>query len=251
MKATSVTVIIIMVFVQIQAKGYCDICKNHTMCIYPETGLRCYQEVVYSIHDDAIKAHIVEQHNKLRNVVALGQETRGAPGPQPPAANLKKMTWDDELAAVAQRWSNQCIFEHDSCRDVDRFVVGQNLFCWSSKYRNGKLLTNETLESQRTAWTRAVTAWYDEVAKFDPRHIKPFHFSPDTGHYTALLWADTHHVGCGFVSFLDPGQDGWYTKHFVCNYGPAGNRLGAALYQVGAAGTGCEQQDTAYRALCA
>ncbi|PNF25630.1 hypothetical protein B7P43_G03825 [Cryptotermes secundus] len=182
MKATSVTVIIIMVFVQIQAKGYCDICKNHTMCIYP--------------------------------------------------------TWDDELAAVAQRWSNQCIFEHDSCRDVDRFVVGQNLFCWSSKYRNGKLLTNETLESQRTAWTRAVTAWYDEVAKFDPRHIKPFHFSPDTGHYTALLWADTHHVGCGFVSFLDPGQDGWYTKHFVCNYGPAGNRLGAALYQVGAAGTG-------------
>jgi hypothetical protein len=76
-------------------------------------------------------------------------------------------------------------------------------------------------------------------------------FSPDTGHYTALLWAGTHRVGCGFVAFLGPDQDGWYTKHFVCNYGPAGNKFGAALYQVGAAGTECEQQDTAYHTLCA
>jgi hypothetical protein len=34
MKATAVAVITIMVFLKIQAKSYCDICKNHTMCIY-------------------------------------------------------------------------------------------------------------------------------------------------------------------------------------------------------------------------
>ena len=65
-----------------------------------------------------------------------------------------------------------------------------------------------------------------------------------------MLWADTHRLGCGFVAFLNPDNVGWYTKHFVCNYGPAGNRLGALLYKVGPAGTGCEQQDIAYPALC-
>jgi hypothetical protein len=53
-------------------------------------------------------------------------------------------------------------------------MVGQNLFYWTSSYRNGKLPMNETLEVQRTAWTRAVTGWYDEVARFDPLHVKPF-----------------------------------------------------------------------------
>jgi len=47
--------------------------------------------VASSIHDEALKAHIVDQHNKFRSVVALGQEMRGAPGPQHPAANLRKM----------------------------------------------------------------------------------------------------------------------------------------------------------------
>ena len=27
---------------------------------------------------------------------------------QPPASNMKQMFWDNELAAVAQRWADQC-----------------------------------------------------------------------------------------------------------------------------------------------
>jgi hypothetical protein len=57
---------------------------------------------------------------------------------------------------------------------LERFMVGQNLFYWSSTYRSDKLLAEETLQAQRTAWTQAVTAWYDEVTKFDPRHVEPF-----------------------------------------------------------------------------
>jgi hypothetical protein len=52
--------------------------------------------------------------------------------------------------------------------------VGQNLFYWSSTYRNDKLPADETLELQRTGWTHAVTVWYDEVAKFDRRHVETF-----------------------------------------------------------------------------
>ena len=41
---------------------------------------------------------IVKEHNKWRAKVAKGGERRGAPGPQPPASNMKALQWDDELA---------------------------------------------------------------------------------------------------------------------------------------------------------
>jgi hypothetical protein len=75
-------------------------------------------------------------------------------------------------------------------------------------------------------------------------------FSPDIGHYTAMLQTNTHRLGCGFGAFLSPDTDALYSKHFVCNYGPAGNRLGAFMHKVGQAGAACEKQDTAYPALC-
>jgi hypothetical protein len=52
--------------------------------------------------------------------------------------------------------------------------VGQNLFYWNSTYRSDKLPADETLEVQSTGWTQAVTAWYDEVAKHDRRHVETF-----------------------------------------------------------------------------
>jgi hypothetical protein len=36
------------------------------------------------------------------------------------------------------------------------------------------LPADETLEVQRTSWTQAVMAWYDEVAKFDRRRVETF-----------------------------------------------------------------------------
>ena len=51
---------------------------------------------------------MVDVHNSLRSRVAMGMEDRGSPGPQPPAANMRRMVWDEELATVAQRWAEQC-----------------------------------------------------------------------------------------------------------------------------------------------
>lgn len=100
---------------------------------------------------------VVELHNKLRSGLANGQEGRGSPGPQPPAANMLEMVWDEELAAVAQTWANQCDFAHDVNRDVTRFRVGQNLY--------------ETTRShdQRLEMTinEGVMGWYDEVKDVD------------------------------------------------------------------------------------
>lgn len=59
----------------------------------------------------AQKYEILEAHNRLRSQVAQGRVS-GQPGAQ----NMREMVWDDELAARAQQWANQCIFEHDPSR---------------------------------------------------------------------------------------------------------------------------------------
>ena len=31
----------------------------------------------------------------------------------PSASNMRQLEWDDDLAAVAQKWADQCSFDHD------------------------------------------------------------------------------------------------------------------------------------------
>ncbi|EFN78503.1 Venom allergen 5 [Harpegnathos saltator] len=59
------------------------------------------------------KQIILDEHNRLRQLVALGQ-IHG----QPSAENMMEMIWDDELAAIAQRWADRCAETHDSLRNV-------------------------------------------------------------------------------------------------------------------------------------
>ena len=65
----------------------------------------------------AAKQEILDKHNELRRRVAKGEETGGINPPQPAAANMRKMVWNEELEAVAQRWADQCTFGHDKKRD--------------------------------------------------------------------------------------------------------------------------------------
>ena len=59
------------------------------------------------------KQRIVDAHNKVRQMIALGK----IPG-QPAATNMKEMIWDSELAVIAQRWADQCMPGHDHRRNV-------------------------------------------------------------------------------------------------------------------------------------
>jgi hypothetical protein len=100
-------------------------------------------------------------HNKLRAKVATGQESRGSSGAQPSAANMREMVWDEELAAVAQRWADQCTFGHDQERSVDRFKVGQNV------YEASRSQDQATEENVRNG----IMGWYDEVKDFSARGV--------------------------------------------------------------------------------
>jgi Cysteine-rich secretory protein family len=42
------------------------------------------------------------------------QIATGGESGQPKAANMRELTWDEDLAVVAQHWADQCKFEHDT-----------------------------------------------------------------------------------------------------------------------------------------
>jgi len=129
---------------------------------------------------------------------------------------LHKLKWDDNLAKLAQAWSNKCIFEHG---DVDeRFRTkapdgrpygtrtGQNL---AMAQKGGTLTIRES-----------VAMWFNEYKDYDFCANKNKNPPAMIGHYTAMVWNETTHVGCGWAKCGGVGNVG---ELITCNYWPAGN----------------------------
>ncbi|KAK7873921.1 hypothetical protein R5R35_012935 [Gryllus longicercus] len=243
--ASAAALLLLSIFALSQATTkdeYCHLCSTHTMCQYTGVSSACragrWEHGVPADQQGAI----VEVHNKLRDQIAQGKETRGSPGPQPPAANMLRMTWDDELAQVAQRWADQCNYQHDACRNVPRFYVGQNLYI--------KIQWPCSSMDSKQYWEEAILAWYNEVAQFDKNSVGSLKGASGTGHYTQVVWANTNRVGCGFSLFQDGNQ---CKKYYVCNYGPGGNILTQPVYKAGTARSACPSataRDARFPNLC-
>jgi len=250
------TFLLIIVSINAQTQDYCVNDTNsfdkHTMCKYPSEGIsaecsrnRNGMSLPTNYQDQQI---VVEKHNEYRTTVALGWEKSGAPGPQPMASNMNELSWDPELAKVAQRWADQCIPKHDQRRQVDRFQVGQNVY---------EFVT--TGPATKPDYAAAIKGWYDEVELYPNYDVANFksveNRGKEIGHYTQVLWAETHSVGCGAVSYKEGNQNKW---KIVCNYGPAGNWFGQEVYMKGPVCSRCsESRDSCtkskgaqYAALC-
>ncbi|XP_045614786.2 CRISP/Allergen/PR-1 isoform X2 [Procambarus clarkii] len=211
---------------------YAKITPEHSMCKQKNTTCGIKHRGV----TEAEKTKILQAHNHYRAKVAWGKEERGNPGPQPPAANMKELIWSDELAQVAQAWSNTCPSDHDchECRQLltQDYYIGQNLY-WSWGFNDSE------------EWNFAISAFYNEVVDV-PNSLVNKYQSLDLprpiGHYTQLVWAETQEVGCGAV-YNGPCSFGILSynscKTYVCNYGPAGNFLGHSMYKVGPAASQC------------
>ncbi|XP_033218310.1 venom allergen 3-like [Belonocnema kinseyi] len=186
------------------------------MCLFKSAEPQCQAYSVGLTAEE--KQQILEKHNELRKKVADGLETEGSPGPQPAAKSMPNLTWDDELSTIAQRSANTCKFEHDKCRDVERFQVGQNI-----------AYSGSTEENYSPDITTLVQMWYDEVKLFNGQDVTNFSFNPGVGHYTQLVWAKSLYLGCGAVKY---NEEGFNKVYLVCNYGPAGNVIGEPMYEV-------------------
>lgn len=224
---------------------YCLQGSDHTMCLYTAASATCSAKTHDRELTEGAKQGIVDAHNELRRKIARGEETHGS---QPAASNMKKLVWNDEIAAIAQRWADQCIFDHDTNRNKeDDTWVGQNAYFKGSSTKKDK----ETLMTE--VENEASLAWYNEVESpgFNNAHINPFVFNYDAGHYTQVVWADTEEIGCGWTYYAEQvGPFLAYKSLTICNYAKGGNAANRPMYLAGPACTECPEGFTCEDHLC-
>ncbi|KAK9878694.1 hypothetical protein WA026_023394 [Henosepilachna vigintioctopunctata] len=137
--------------------------------------------------------------------------------------NLKRLQYSKLLGEKAQEIANSCEFAHKPVTGTPWNWVANNLFIYHfSDFNKG------------ADWNSAIQGWWDEHKNYK------FGTPPaeNTGHYTQLAWANTDHIGCGYIHFEDNNPKYKYHKLYVCNYAPGGNIAGQNPYQTG--DSGCE-----------
>jgi len=99
------------------ASEYSDLGESHTMCLEDVGSIASLSQ--QDIQD------AVDQHNDIRADVS------------PKAADMNKLVWDADMAAVAAKWAAQCVMGHDeyadrAMPDLPGVSIGQNMYAgWS------------------------------------------------------------------------------------------------------------------------
>ncbi|XP_053111752.1 glioma pathogenesis-related protein 1-like [Hemicordylus capensis] len=165
----------------------------------------------------------VRVHNQFRSNV------------EPPASNMKRMSWDSDLAKTARAWAKMCQFNHNpdlkSGKAHPTFrAVGENIWTGSLSLFNV---------------TAALTHWHNEVQSYN---YNTRDCSNVCGHYTQMVWAESYKIGCAVHFCLNVQGFGPNAAHFICNYGPGGN-YPTRPYHEGAACSECPGEPCVHR-LC-
>ncbi|CAG0880032.1 unnamed protein product [Cyprideis torosa] len=214
-------------------------------CLYDsmkDGGPRVYGKALERYNLDPfrreIQNNIVSLHNYYRRSV------------KPTASNMLEMTWSKDAAKAAQTWAEACQFlTHDS-------PVGR----WMHRY--GTCGQNIFVATHKVPWAFAVKMWFMEKEEF--KHGSPKNNIFLVGHYTQMVWATSHKVGCGMhfcPATSNPSSNSsikadinlkkrppYFT--YVCNYCPIGNYI-HKLGEPYRAGTACSDcSNNCSRGLC-
>ncbi|VDP75928.1 unnamed protein product [Schistosoma curassoni] len=140
---------------------------------------------------------MLQVHNEHREYRSKCGETDIVPAEE----LLQPLEWDDELAAAAQMWSDNCdVHDKKPTRKVGLFdYVGQNI----------------AVQSELAG---AVTYWMKESDHYDHKsdHCEPLH---QCDSYKQVVQSDTAYVGCGYTKcsgFVNPDE-----MLITCFYSPA------------------------------
>lgn len=148
---------------------------------------------------DALINAILDAHNEVR--------ANAQPTPAPP---FSPFVWSEELAALAQKWADNCVFAHNS-QELWAAGHGQNITAHGGS-------SGQTTDAALVVRAKeTVQGWASEASAYTygPISISDSTFM-QTGHYTQIVWRNTTKVGCGYESC--PLFQLW-----VCEYEPAGN----------------------------
>ncbi|KAI8427934.1 hypothetical protein MSG28_002265 [Choristoneura fumiferana] len=125
---------------------------------------------------EIVRRKIVLYHNFFRSKV------------RPSASNMLMMSWHAGAARQAQQYAERCVFlQHNPAHEntVPHLgICGQNLF----------------VAAQKTPWFFAIKDWFLEYQNFT--YGSPIKNLRAVGHYTQMVWATGHKVGCGVARCL-------------------------------------------------
>uniref|UniRef100_A0A0K8R9V8 Putative antigen 5 protein n=1 Tax=Ixodes ricinus TaxID=34613 RepID=A0A0K8R9V8_IXORI len=118
------------------------------------------------------------------------------------------LRYNYNLQAWAQQWAERLalydVIEHRPPQPDPYNRMGENIY-WMT------LTKPNFVPSER----EVTTLWYNEIHKYNYRN--PW-YSPQTSHFTQMVWKATTLVGCGYARSHYSG-----TTYVVCNYWPQGN----------------------------
>lgn len=173
------------------------------------------------------KNYIVRLHNTLRNNITSGINKK-----LPKGSSMKKISWNSQLTEMARSWSTQCKSEVDPICKAENAVVGQNI------------AIKELLPDQSVNIKVLINQWIDEINFLNFEIInkfrKPTSEERDFTSATQMLWWNTSEIGCWRCSYNATNcsesekvtcDDNKILLVLVCNYFPAGNKVGAAIYE--------------------
>ena len=112
-----------------------------------------------------------------------------------PASRMWQLTWDEELAHLAELNVKQCQQRHDSCRNTNYFSsAGQNL---------GIISHYPVLPSKVSLVQKIMFLWFNEhkIASMNDIVSFPAETKRKIGHFTAMMRDETTHVGCAIATF--------------------------------------------------
>ncbi|XP_075222349.1 venom allergen 5.01-like [Lycorma delicatula] len=186
---------------------------SFTICVNDDAMF--YTLIESGLYDNDIQI-ILDEHNKFRAEIVFGIGTD-----QPPAKNMRKMVWNNDLADLAQTWANTGRASHDP--DLLEPKLGQNI---------ARVTIEERMVSNRSNFREACKRWYDEKFNYtyDLVNEELQHAQPPVYHYVQVVSSHSYHVGCGYAVFKGP-KTGITRKVHVCNYGPIGNIIDMYPYE--------------------
>eukprot|EP00063_Salmo_salar_P015167 XP_013990002.1 PREDICTED: peptidase inhibitor 16 [Salmo salar] len=146
---------------------------------------------------------LMELHNSYRGQVV------------PSATYMRKVKWDEKLKILAEGYAVKCVLEQNP--DLELLNTGENLF-----------VSNEPLDLNMT-----MENWFLEHLDYDYNN-NSCQDDRMCGHYTQMVWADSHSVGCA-AHRCDTIEGLSFEKvtFLVCNYYPKGKFKDGKPYEEG------------------
>lgn len=141
----------------------------------------------------------------LEGILAAHNEVRASKG-------LDPLTWNGDLAALAQGWAEQCVDENEPIGLIDNNPDRNDGF-------GGPVGENIFGGTDAATGPAAVEYWASQEVNYD---YETDQCDGSCGAYTQVVWDTTTRVGCGVHDCPELG----FGYSIVCNYTPAGNTGG-------------------------